>query len=84
MDKTDKTIVATTLAFAMPLAALAIIFKVKSLKLGKKIQLREQILDLLRMAKTANTEEERDRWVAEALSMWDILDHKKFTETFGK
>jgi hypothetical protein len=82
MDKTDKKIVTTTATVATPLVILAVVLKIKSRKLGNKIKLREEVLDLLQKAKDASTEDEQNKMLAAALNALDTLDHKMFSKTF--
>lgn len=78
MDETDKTIVFATAAVVAPLAALAVVLKVRSRQLGNKMKLRSDIQSYLQKAKTASTEDEQYQWLAMALAAWDKLDPKKF------
>lgn len=84
MDKMDKTIAAMTAAVAIPLAATAMVLEIKSRKLGKRMNGRKDVIDLLQKAKGASTEEESDEFLVNALALLDKVDPKKFKEIFGK
>lgn len=84
MDTTDKSIISATAAVVIPLAAFAVVLKIKSHKLEDRMKLRAEIQDLLQKAKTASTEDEQLKHVTLALAAWDKLDPKTFKKTFGK
>jgi hypothetical protein len=84
MDKTDKQIISATAAIVAPLAVFAVVLKIKSRKLQTRMNLREDITNLLQKAKTAGTDEETEQLVAQALAAWDALDPKTFKNTFSK
>jgi hypothetical protein len=85
MGQTEKIIVtAFAASFTTTLTVIAVVLKTKSRKLGKRIELQKEILNILEKAKTASTEEDTDKLLADALARLDKLDSEIFKKTFNK